>query len=255
MIAATSTACLLAGAIAGWKRPQPGRAGHPGGIRRALAGTHGSNRAGTRSPNKTPPKSSSAMRSCKRLATIGPRPFSPSSGISRILMRSSRRPTPSSRGSGTGGSISARWERWKRELSNWKDATKHDQELIEAVRIAIKLKKGDLEAVVEGMKNLMRDDVPDMFDPALVEMNMEICADAINGGSKDGDGIIAGKAPRFPGAVDRDGSIRSRSPRQAGCRRVPSKNILRDSRGDRVGQGCRPSSVGKVDRVDEIGTS
>ena len=26
------------------------------------------------------------------------------------------------------------------------------------------------------MKSLVRDDVPDMFDPGLVEMNLEICA-------------------------------------------------------------------------------
>jgi eukaryotic-like serine/threonine-protein kinase len=74
----------------------------------------------------------------------------------------------------------------ERELSNWKEATKHDQELTQAVRIAIKLKKGDLEAVVEGMKNLVRDDVPDMYDPALVEMHLEICADAISAAQKTG---------------------------------------------------------------------
>ena len=40
-------------------------------------------------------------------------------------------------------------------------------------------RKADFEAVVEGLKNLTRDDVPDMYDPALVEMSLEICADAI----------------------------------------------------------------------------
>ena len=54
------------------------------------------------------------------------------------------------------------------------------------MRIAIKLRKGDLEAVVEGMKNLVRDDVPDIYDPALVEMHLEICADAIAAAQKTG---------------------------------------------------------------------
>jgi serine/threonine protein kinase len=70
------------------------------------------------------------------------------------------------------------------ELSKWKDAQKRDQDLVDAVRIAIKLKKGDFEAVVQGMKNLTRDDVPNTFDTALLEMSMEICADAINGATR-----------------------------------------------------------------------
>ena len=37
-----------------------------------------------------------------------------------------------------------------------------------------------MAAVVQGMKSLTRDDVPDMYDPALLEMSLEICADAIN---------------------------------------------------------------------------
>jgi hypothetical protein len=66
----------------------------------------------------------------------------------------------------------------ERELSEWNEATKHDQELAQAIRIAVKLKKGDLEGVVEGMRNLVRDDA-DIYDAALVEMHLEICADAI----------------------------------------------------------------------------
>jgi eukaryotic-like serine/threonine-protein kinase len=70
------------------------------------------------------------------------------------------------------------------ELSKWKDAQKRDQNLADAVRIAIKLKKGDFEAVVQGMKTLTRDDVPDSFDTALLEMSMEICADAMNAATR-----------------------------------------------------------------------
>jgi eukaryotic-like serine/threonine-protein kinase len=70
------------------------------------------------------------------------------------------------------------------ELSAWKDAKKRDQDLVDAVRIAIKLKKGDFEAVVQGMKALTRDDVPNTFDTALLELSMEICADAMNGATR-----------------------------------------------------------------------
>ena len=66
------------------------------------------------------------------------------------------------------------------ELSKWKDAQKRDQDLVDAVRIAINLKKGDFEAVVQGLKTLTRDDVPNTFDTALLELSMEICADAMN---------------------------------------------------------------------------
>jgi serine/threonine-protein kinase len=65
------------------------------------------------------------------------------------------------------------------ELGAWKDAKKYDQELVDTIRIGIKLKKGDFEGVVQGLKSMAREDVPDMFDPALVEMSLEICADAI----------------------------------------------------------------------------
>ena len=70
------------------------------------------------------------------------------------------------------------------DLSKWKDAQKRDQDLVDAVRIALKLKKGDFEAVVQGMKNLTRDDVPNTFDTALLELSMEICADAMNGATR-----------------------------------------------------------------------
>jgi eukaryotic-like serine/threonine-protein kinase len=70
------------------------------------------------------------------------------------------------------------------ELSKWKDAQKRDQDLVDAIRVGIKLKKGDFEAVVQGMKNLTRDDVPITFDTALLEMSIEICADAFNGATR-----------------------------------------------------------------------
>ena len=36
------------------------------------------------------------------------------------------------------------------------------------------------------MKTLTRDDVPDTFDPALLELSMEICADAISAATRAG---------------------------------------------------------------------
>jgi eukaryotic-like serine/threonine-protein kinase len=73
------------------------------------------------------------------------------------------------------------------ELSQWKDAKKRDQDLVDAVRVAIKLKQGDFGAVVQGMKTLTRDDVPDTLDPALLELSMEICADAISAADRAGN--------------------------------------------------------------------
>jgi eukaryotic-like serine/threonine-protein kinase len=73
------------------------------------------------------------------------------------------------------------------ELSQWKEAKKLDKDLVDAVRVAIKLKKNDLEGVVQGMKALTRDDVPDTFDSALLELGIEICADAITAVSRAGN--------------------------------------------------------------------
>jgi hypothetical protein len=67
----------------------------------------------------------------------------------------------------------------EQELTGWKAAKTHEQELIEVVRIAIKLRKADFEGVLEGFKTLTRDDVSDMYDPALVELSLEICSDSL----------------------------------------------------------------------------
>jgi serine/threonine-protein kinase len=70
------------------------------------------------------------------------------------------------------------------ELSQWKDASGYDQELVHVVHVAIKVHtaakmgKADFVEVAEGFRKLTRDEVPDMYDLALLELSLEICADA-----------------------------------------------------------------------------
>ena len=78
------------------------------------------------------------------------------------------------------------------ELSQWKDAKKRDHDLVDSLKTAIKLKKGDLEGSVQGMKSLINDDVPGIFDPALVELNLEVCADAVAAADHSGIGSMRG---------------------------------------------------------------
>jgi serine/threonine-protein kinase len=70
------------------------------------------------------------------------------------------------------------------ELSQWKDASGYDQELIHVVHVALKVRsatkmgKADFLEIAEGFRKLTRDDVPDMYDLALLELSLELCADA-----------------------------------------------------------------------------
>jgi eukaryotic-like serine/threonine-protein kinase len=67
----------------------------------------------------------------------------------------------------------------KSELTQWNNAQGRDRELAAVIQIAIEWRKGDIKAVVDGMKSLAKDDVPDMYDPALVEMCLEISSEAV----------------------------------------------------------------------------
>jgi eukaryotic-like serine/threonine-protein kinase len=67
----------------------------------------------------------------------------------------------------------------KSELTQWTGAQGRDKELVAVIHIAIDSRKGDIKAVIDGLKTLTKDDVPDMYDPALVEMCLEISSDAI----------------------------------------------------------------------------
>jgi serine/threonine-protein kinase len=80
------------------------------------------------------------------------------------------------------------------ELSSWKSAKTHEQELVEVVRIAVKFRKADIDGVLEGFKALSRDKLTDMYDPALVELSIEICADALAASSRSGIGSIEREA-------------------------------------------------------------
>ena len=72
------------------------------------------------------------------------------------------------------------------ELAAWKLAKTHDRELVEVVQIGVKLRKNDIDGVVEGFKSLSRGEIFDMYDPALVELSLEICADAVAASVRSG---------------------------------------------------------------------
>jgi hypothetical protein len=76
------------------------------------------------------------------------------------------------------------------ELSQWKDAKGYDQELAHVIHIAVKLWKGDFVEVAEGFRKWTRDEVPDMFDRALVELGLEICVDASSAAAHAGTEMI-----------------------------------------------------------------
>jgi hypothetical protein len=67
----------------------------------------------------------------------------------------------------------------KSELTQWSGAQGRDKELVTVIHIAIDSRKGDIKAVIDGLKTLTKDDLPDMYDPALVEMCLEVSSDAI----------------------------------------------------------------------------
>jgi serine/threonine-protein kinase len=65
------------------------------------------------------------------------------------------------------------------ELSQWNEAQERDQELAAWARIAIMLRTGDLEGVVKAFTKLTQAGVNNLYDRELVELNLEVCADAL----------------------------------------------------------------------------
>jgi serine/threonine protein kinase len=72
------------------------------------------------------------------------------------------------------------------ELTEWENEKGRYKDLVDSIRTAILLRNGDLQGMVKGMKSLVRDDIPDMFDPGLVEMNLEVCSDAMTAATRMG---------------------------------------------------------------------
>jgi eukaryotic-like serine/threonine-protein kinase len=83
------------------------------------------------------------------------------------------------------------------ELLQWPQKKERDKALVDSIRTAILLKKGDLEGTVKGMKSLVHDDVPDMFDPGLVELNLEVCSDAMGAANRAGNETMRGTFQPF----------------------------------------------------------
>jgi serine/threonine protein kinase len=81
------------------------------------------------------------------------------------------------------------------ELSRWEEKQKRDQELVAMGQVAYSARKGDLEAVIEGFKDLTKDDLSDILDPALIELGLEICSDVTNTPGS-GSQSIAGESLR-----------------------------------------------------------
>jgi eukaryotic-like serine/threonine-protein kinase len=80
------------------------------------------------------------------------------------------------------------------ELSVWKADKTHELELVDVVRIAIDLRKNDIPGVLKGFKGLARDEVSDMYDPALVELSLEICTEALAVATRTGSESIVREA-------------------------------------------------------------
>jgi serine/threonine-protein kinase len=65
------------------------------------------------------------------------------------------------------------------ELAGWKAAQSRDRELVAVIRLALKLREGDLHAVADGFKELTLAGGDPMDDPALVALGAEVCSDAL----------------------------------------------------------------------------
>ncbi len=196
---------MSAGVVAGCDRrmdvSKSGRHGCSERCRRRRSRCSGSTRAGARSTGRRAPKTScttrfSRPRAEERVAAFLAVPgfFSHShdqvskayTQLARIWFRDSN--------------LEA-LEALDSELSVWKADKTHEHELVDVVRIAIKLRKNDFDGVLEGFKGLTRDEVSDMYDPALVELSLEICTDALAASSRSGtESIVRETLAGGPGA-------------------------------------------------------
>jgi serine/threonine-protein kinase len=77
------------------------------------------------------------------------------------------------------------------ELSGWNKAQTHDRELVGLIRIALKLKAGDLKGVAAGLDGFRQAGVAHMDDPALLALSLEIGTDALQAALHGGNQTIA----------------------------------------------------------------
>jgi serine/threonine-protein kinase len=77
------------------------------------------------------------------------------------------------------------------ELTQWKEAQARDQELADVVRLAIMLKKGDLDGAAKGFAKVTQAEVTEIYDPALIELNLEVCSAALQAVSNSGTQAMA----------------------------------------------------------------
>ena len=150
VLIATSAVCLLVGAIAGWNARNPDV--------HALASDaatrsrrSGSSRAGPPSQTEHTGRAVSLRAVASASRRVGPGLSGRRRLLSAISRVRSRRPTFSSRGSGTGKATCRRWARSRPSLSQWKDAQKRDTRTW-SIRFAppSMLKKGDLRGGRQG---------------------------------------------------------------------------------------------------------
>jgi hypothetical protein len=61
------------------------------------------------------------------------------------------------------------------------------RDLVDCIHTANLLRRGDLQGAVKAMTSLVRDEVPHMYDPGLVELNLEVCSDAMTAANRAGN--------------------------------------------------------------------
>jgi serine/threonine-protein kinase len=82
------------------------------------------------------------------------------------------------------------------ELEHWKNSQTRDKDLAALIRLAVDLKKGDLGTVEKGFASMTGADMAELYDPSLVSMNLEVCADALKAVQKAGTQTIEGPLRR-----------------------------------------------------------
>jgi serine/threonine-protein kinase len=94
-------------------------------------------------------------------------------------------------------------ESLRSELVQWKEALQREQDLAAIIRLAMALRKGDLDGVVKGFENQTDSGVADLHDPGLVALSLEICSDALQVAQRSGKATLAQPLRRAQGQLMR----------------------------------------------------